>query len=80
MDNIEPNKLNNKVDLLKQIYKYADKGYKLNRCCLITDSIDELEFELAILQEKEKKTNLEMITRLIILQEKEIEKLITNNQ
>ena len=48
MNNIDINENDDKLNLIKQIYKYEEKGYKLNRHYSISDDINELKFQLAI--------------------------------
>ena len=53
MNNLDINENDDKLNLIKQIYKYEEKGYKLNRHYSISDDINELKFQLAILQDNE---------------------------
>jgi len=64
MNNLNVNDNNNndnndKLNLIKQIYKYKEKGYELNRHYSISDDINELKFQLAILQDNERKFHIE---------------------
>ena len=52
MNNLDMNE-NNKMNLLKQIYKYADKGCKLHRNYSMSDNINELQCQLTSLQYNE---------------------------
>jgi len=49
MNNLDINENDDKLNLIKQIYKYEEKGYELNRHYSISDDINELKFQLAIL-------------------------------
>ena len=51
--NIDINENDKKLNLIKQIYKYKEQGYELNRHYSISDDINELKFQLAILQDNE---------------------------
>ena len=53
MNNLDINENDDKLNLIKQIYKYQEKGIKLNRHYSISDDINELKFQLAILQDNE---------------------------
>ena len=53
MNNLDINENDDKLNFIKQIYKYEEKGYKLNRHYSISDDINELKFQLAILQDNE---------------------------
>jgi hypothetical protein len=53
MNNLDINENDDKLNLIKQIYKYEEKGIKLNRHYSISDDINELKFQLAILQDNE---------------------------
>ena len=48
-----------KINLIKQIYEYNLKGYSLNRQYSISDDINELKFQLALLQDNERKLHIE---------------------
>lgn len=53
------NKNEEKINLIKQIYEYNKKGYNLDKQYSISDDIDELKFQLALLQENERKLHIE---------------------
>ena len=57
LDNINEN--NDKLNLIKQIYKYEKKGYKLYRHYLISDDINELKYQLVLLKDNERKFHIE---------------------
>ena len=57
LDNINEN--NDKLNLIKQIYKYEKKGYTLYRHYLISDDINELKYQLVLLQDNERKFHIE---------------------
>ena len=59
MNNLDINENDDKLNLIKQIYKYEEKGYKLNRHYSISDDINELKFQLAILKDNERKFHIE---------------------
>ena len=59
MNNLDINENDDKLNLIKQIYKYEEKGYELNRHYSIYDDINELKFQLAILRNDEKKFHIE---------------------
>jgi hypothetical protein len=46
-----------KIDLIKQIYDYELKGLNINKKPSITNTIEELKFELHRLHHKELKLN-----------------------
>jgi|APCry1669190731_1035312.scaffolds.fasta_scaffold02932_3 hypothetical protein len=46
-----------KIDLIKQIYDYELKGFNINKKPSITNTIEELKFELHRLHYKELKLN-----------------------
>ena len=46
-----------KIDLIKQIYDYELKGFNINKKSSITNTIEELKFELHRLHYKELKLN-----------------------
>jgi len=46
-----------KIDLIKQIYDYELKGFNIDKKPSITNTIEELKFELHRLQYKELKLN-----------------------
>ena len=46
-----------KIDLIKQIYDYKLKGFNIDKKPSITNTIEELKFELHRLQQKELKLN-----------------------
>ncbi len=48
-----------KINLIKQIYEYNKKGYNLDKQYSISDDIDKLKFQLALLQENERKLHIE---------------------
>ncbi len=48
-----------KINLIKQIYEYNLKGYNLDKQYSISDDIDELKFQLALLQDNERKLHIE---------------------
>ena len=48
-----------KINLIKQIYEYNKKGYNLNKLYSISDDINELKFQLALLQNNERKLHIE---------------------
>ena len=48
MNNLDINENDDKLNLIKQIYKYEEKGCKLNRHYSISDDINELKFQLEI--------------------------------
>lgn len=48
MDNPDIN--NKKLSLIKQIYEYNNRGYNLNKHYSISDDINELKYQLALLQ------------------------------
>ena len=48
-----------KINLIKQIYEYNLKGYNLNRQYSISDDINELKFQLALLQDNERRLHIE---------------------
>ena len=56
MNNLDINENDKKLNLIKQIYKYNNKGYKLNRYYSISDDI---KFQLALLQDNERKLPIE---------------------
>jgi len=56
---IDINQNDKKLNLIKQIYKYKEQGYELNRHYSISDDINELKFQLAILQDNERKFHIE---------------------
>ena len=41
-----------KVNLIKEIYKYNQEGYNVNKHYKISDNINELRFNLKLLEEK----------------------------
>jgi len=47
------NNFDYKLNLIKQIYEYADKGYKLYRHYSMSDDINELKYQLTLLQHNE---------------------------
>jgi len=57
MNNLDTNDNDKKLNLIKQIYEYDKKGYKLYKHCSISDDINELKFQLAQLQENERQQN-----------------------
>lgn len=57
--------MNEKINLLHQIYEYNNKGYNLYKNYSINDDINELKFQIAILKEKER--NLEIENKLKII-------------
>ena len=59
MNNLDINENDDKLNLIKQIYKYNEKGYKLDRHYSISDDINELKFQLAILQDNKRKFHIE---------------------
>ena len=59
MNNLDINENDKKLNLIKQIYKYNNKGYKLNKYYSISDDINELKFQLALLQDNERKLHIE---------------------
>ena len=56
---IDINQNDKKLNLIKQIYKYKEQGYELNRHYSMSDDINELKFQLAILQDNERKFHIE---------------------
>ena len=56
MNNLDINENDKKLNLIKQIYKYNKEGYKLNKHYSI---FDELKFQLALLQDNERKLHIE---------------------
>ncbi len=59
MNNLDINENDDKLNLIKQIYKYNEKGYELYRHYSISDDINELKFQLAILQDNKRKFHIE---------------------
>jgi hypothetical protein len=59
MNNLNINENDDKLNLIKQIYKYKEKGCEINRHYSISDDINELKFQLAILQDNERKFHIE---------------------
>ena len=57
MNNLDINENDKKLNLIKQIYEYNNKGYKLNKYYSISDDINELKFQLA--QDNERKLPIE---------------------
>ncbi len=55
MNNLENEE---KIKLLKQIYDYERKGVKLNRRVSMSDDIEELQFELLLLQNEEREFHI----------------------
>lgn len=53
------NENNDKLNLIKQIYKYNEKGYILNKHYSMSDDINELKFQLEILKENERNLHIE---------------------
>jgi len=48
-----------KINLIKQIYEYNLKGYNLDKQYSISHDINELKFQLALLQDNERKLHIE---------------------
>ena len=48
-----------KINLIKQIYEYNLKGYNLDKQYSIYHDINELKFQLALLQDNERKLHIE---------------------
>lgn len=53
------NKNEEKINLIKQIYEYEKKGYNLDKQYSISSDIYELKFQLALLQDNERKLHIE---------------------
>jgi hypothetical protein len=66
MDLSELSLINDKKLLLKQIFEYQEKGYNLYRKYSISDDINELEFQLGILQYNERKFQIEKRIKQIL--------------
>ena len=56
MNNLDTNENNEKLSLLKQIHKYRDEGYTVDKYYSIGDDINELKYIVAVLHEKKRKT------------------------
>ena len=59
MNNPDINENDKKLNLIKQINKYNDKGYKTYKHYSMSDDINELKFQLALLQDNERKFHIE---------------------
>lgn len=57
MDNIDDK--DKKIELLRKIQEYENKGFTLNKLLFISNNINEIEFNLAILRNDEKKFHIE---------------------
>jgi|LakMenEpi03Aug12_release.lakeMendotaPanAssembly.Ray.scaffolds.fasta_scaffold1041609_2 hypothetical protein len=57
MDNIDDK--DKKIELLRKIHEYENKGFTLKRPLFISNNINEIEFQLAILRNDEKKFHIE---------------------
>jgi hypothetical protein len=57
MDNIDDK--DKKNELLRKIHEYENKGFTLKRPLFISNNINEIEFQLAILRNDEKKFHIE---------------------
>jgi hypothetical protein len=57
MDNIDDK--DKKIELLRKIQEYENKGFTLNKLLSISNNINEIEFNLAILRNDEKKFHIE---------------------
>ena len=53
------NENDEKLDLLKQIYKYRDEGFDIDRHWSISDDINELRYHLLLLKERKSKFLIE---------------------
>ena len=58
MNNLDMNKNEEKINLIKQIYEYNKKGYNFDKHYLISDDINKLKYQLALLQNNEHKLNI----------------------
>jgi hypothetical protein len=57
MDNIDDK--DKKIELLRKIQEYENKGFTLNKLLSISNNINEIEFNLAILRNDERKFHIE---------------------
>ena len=59
MNHPDTNENSEKLSLLKQIHKYRDEGYTVDKYYSIGDDINELKYIVAVLHEKKRKTYIE---------------------
>ena len=50
---------NEKVDLMRQIDKYRDEGFDIDRHCSMSDDINEIRFQLALIKDRKSKFLIE---------------------